>query len=234
MRTRDVRYVVTCEHGGNRVPSRYQDAFAGAASVLASHRGWDPGALTLARRLARSLGAKLVVATTTRLLVDLNRSEHHRAVFSQFSRPLPDSARQRIFDTYYRPYRSAVRAAIDGYLQDGARVVHISAHSFVPVLDGVVRRADVGLLYDPRRKREADLCRALANVLASEMPHLRVRRNYPYRGDADGLTTSLRRVYRGNEYAGVEIELNQGLLERPDNGRVVMAAICRAAQSLAR
>jgi hypothetical protein len=36
-----------------------------------------------------------------------------------------------------------------------------------------------------------------------------VRRNYPYRGYADGLTTHLRRRYRGRAYIGIEIEVNQ-------------------------
>jgi hypothetical protein len=36
-----------------------------------------------------------------------------------------------------------------------------------------------------------------------------VRRNYPYRGYADGLTTYLRRRYARHGYIGVEIEVNQ-------------------------
>jgi hypothetical protein len=36
-----------------------------------------------------------------------------------------------------------------------------------------------------------------------------VRRNYPYRGDADGLTTHLRKRYPDGRYTGVEIEVNQ-------------------------
>ena len=44
--------LVTCEHGGNRVPKEYRRLFAGWEPVLASHRGYDPGALTLARELA--------------------------------------------------------------------------------------------------------------------------------------------------------------------------------------
>jgi hypothetical protein len=39
-----------------------------------------------------------------------------------------------------------------------------------------------------------------------------VRRNYPYRGNADGLTTALRRVHGADRYVGIEVELNQRLL----------------------
>ena len=82
----DVGFVVTCEHGGNRIPPRYAKAFAAHQAVLDSHRGWDAGALTLAQQLAEALAAPLIVSRTSRLLVDLNRSEHHRALFSSISR----------------------------------------------------------------------------------------------------------------------------------------------------
>jgi hypothetical protein len=39
-----------------------------------------------------------------------------------------------------------------------------------------------------------------------------VRRNYPYRGAADGLTTSLRRKLNTPRYLGIEIEVNAGML----------------------
>jgi predicted N-formylglutamate amidohydrolase len=234
MRVSDVRFVVTCEHGGNRVPARYRDLFVGAGRELVSHRGWDAGARPFAARLARTLDAPLITATTTRLLVDLNRSEDHRDVLSEFTRPLTGDARERLFEAHYRPYRDAVRAAIDTHFGKGARVIHISAHSFTPVMRGVVRDADVGLLFDPRRKREVALCDAMATAVKAEMPALKVRRNYPYRGDSDGLTTTLRGEYHARDYAGIEIELNQRLLKRSDGGRAVTAAICRAVHSLAR
>ena len=89
----DVGFLVTCEHGGNRIPRRYAKAFAAHRALLDSHRGWDAGALALARQLAKALDAPLIRSETSRLLVDLNRSEHHRALFSAISRALPDEER---------------------------------------------------------------------------------------------------------------------------------------------
>src|SRR5436305_1415922 len=60
--------LITCEHGGNRIPPRYRAAFAGAARALASHQGYDPGALALAREFARRLAAPVVYSTTRLLL----------------------------------------------------------------------------------------------------------------------------------------------------------------------
>ena len=89
------------------------------------------------------------------------------------------------------------------------RVLHISSHSFTPRLDGIERRADVGLLYDPRRAGEQRFCLAWKRALESASPGLVVRRNYPYRGSADGLTTHLRRRFAERSYSGIELEVNQ-------------------------
>src|SRR5688572_18373600 len=71
-RSRRRRLLVSCEHGGNRVPAAYAPLFADAADVLATHRGYDLGALEVARAFGRRLGVTPVTATTTRLVVDLN------------------------------------------------------------------------------------------------------------------------------------------------------------------
>ena len=104
------KILITCEHGGRKIPAEYVGKFAEHQALLETHRGWDPGALNLARQLAKSLDAPLVFSETSRLLVDVNRSEHHRALFSLVSRALPRDERTRILDEYYRPYRAEVAA----------------------------------------------------------------------------------------------------------------------------
>jgi predicted N-formylglutamate amidohydrolase len=207
-------FLVTCEHGGNRIPARYRALFRGSAAVLASHRGYDPGALSLARLLARRLDAPLVAATVSRLLVDLNRSVGHPQLFSEMSREVPAAGRARIIASYYRPFRERVERIVAQGASRGRRTVHVSAHSFTPRLDAVVRTADVGFLYDPARAQEAELCARWQAALRERLPELRVRRNYPYRGAGDGLTTHLRRQWPGALYVGVEVEINQAIVRR--------------------
>ena len=91
----------------------------------------------------------------------------------------------------------------------GRRVVHVSSHSFTPVLDGRRRNADIGLLYDPARPGERALCARWTRTLGARVKPLRVRRNYPYEGKNDGLTSHLRRRFSAAQYVGVEIEINQ-------------------------
>jgi predicted N-formylglutamate amidohydrolase len=211
-------FLVTCEHGGNRIPAAYRALFRGRRELLESHRGYDAGALTLARLLARRLAAPLEFSTISRLVVDLNRSIGHPHLYSEMTRATAPGCRAGMLEAFYRPYRLRVESLVARFVQRGQRAVHVSAHSFTPRLAGVVRTADVGFLYDPARPQEAALCAHWQAALRSRMPALRVRRNYPYRGNGDGLTAHLRRLWPANRYVGIEIEINQAIVHRGGAG----------------
>lgn len=202
-------FVITCEHAGNRIPSRYRPLFRGCAALLHSHRGYDKGAMSMAREMARTLAAPLFATTTSRLLVDLNRSVGHPHLYSEVTRRAPVAVRREILERHYLPYRSRAEAAIAAMLEQDGRVIHISSHSFTPVLDGEVRTADVGLLYDPSRPSEKELCSRWKANLEALAPGLAVRRNYPYTGKSDGFTAYLRRRFSDSVYTGIELEINQ-------------------------
>jgi predicted N-formylglutamate amidohydrolase len=202
---RGLTLVVSCEHGGNRIPARYRSLFARRAGLLNTHRGYDAGALTFARELSAALNAPLFYSTISRLLVELNRSPGHPQLFHYC---VPADARKALIARFYRPYRNTLEQHVAAAVDRGERVVHVSCHSFTPLLAGSRRAADIGLLFDPARAAEADLCaRWQAEILAAST--LRVRRNYPYRGWGDGLTTHLRRRFAQRSYAGIELEINQ-------------------------
>ena len=205
------RVVLSCEHGGNHVPARYRSLFQHYRRALNGHRGYDIGALPLARYLAGKLDVPLIASTVTRLLVDLNRSLHHRQLFGAPVRDLDETVRQRIIDRYYTPYRTRIEQLVADDIAGGHAVLHLSVHSFTPVWRGETRQADIGLLYDPARRPERHLCADLAAALRDRNRRLRTRRNYPYRGTADGLTTALRKKFAADRYAGIELEINQRL-----------------------
>ena len=205
--------ILTCEHAGNRIPREHAHLFAdaGARAALASHRGWDPGALPLARHLAKRLRRPLLSTQWSRLLVEANRSAHRATIWSRFTAGLPTEQRQRILDRYWRPHRERVEAAIDAAVAAPRVVVHVAVHTFTPELDGEVRNADVAFLYDSRRRPEAALARRWGELLREAVPGLRVRHNYPYRGDTDGLPTAMRKKHSAARYRGFELEVNQAL-----------------------
>jgi predicted N-formylglutamate amidohydrolase len=200
---------VSCEHGGNRVPKEFAPRFAGAADVLATHRGYDLGAIEIARAFGRRLGVVPFTATTTRLVVDLNRSPSNRNLFSAYTRALSTTQRAAALAAHYWPYRNAVEGAVADAIRVGEAILHVSAHSFTPELRGEVRNCDVGFLYDPRRRGEARFVEAWYAALREAAPTLVLRRNYPYRGVSDALVTHLRRHYGSRGYAGMELEVNQ-------------------------
>jgi predicted N-formylglutamate amidohydrolase len=205
---RPISFIVTCEHAANRIPRKYRALFRGRRRLLESHQGYDPGALAMARSLSRSLDATLFAATVSRLLVELNRSPGHPVLYSMVMRNAPESVREEVYERYYVPYRKRVEDAVRGAVERGSRVVHISSHSFTPRLHGVVRKADVGLLYDPGRKSELLLSARWQAALRAGAPHWSVRRNYPYKGANDGLTRYLRGRFPDSVYSGIELEIN--------------------------
>ncbi len=202
-------FLITCEHGGNRIPSRYRDFFRANAHLLHTHEGYDSGALRMAREFSKALQAPLLISTVSRLLIDLNRSPHHPKLYSEALRHAPTNVREELFHHYYLPYRTNAETQIAQAIAAGARVIHVSCHSFTPELEGKIRNADIGLLYDPNRTTEVALCRCWRTALQIAAPTLRIRMNYPYTGTSDGFTRYLRHRFPGNRYLGIELEINQ-------------------------
>lgn len=204
--------LISCEHGGNRIPAPYRSLFDSLHALLNSHRGYDDGALLMAKELAAAFKAPLVTSTISRLLIDLNRSIGHPQLFSAATRGASAAVREQIVAQVYRPYRTRVERLVRQSLARHRRVIHISSHSFTGELNGKVRHADVGLLYHPARHGESELCARWKASLAALAPGLRVRRNYPYAGRGDGLTSYLRLNFSGDAYVGIELELNQNIV----------------------
>ena len=210
----DRRLIITCEHAGNEVPPAYAAHFVGHEALLETHRGWDKGALQLGQEMADATGAPFFFSTTTRLLADLNRSIGHPDLHSEATRALPRTTRDAIVALHYRPHRDAVESAVDQAIARGAQVIHLASHSFTPVMNGVVRTADVAWLYDSRRATERDFAMGWQSNLSALSPQLRLRRNYPYQGKGDGLTALLRQRHPPESYIGIELEVNQRFVEQ--------------------
>ncbi|QDT06223.1 N-formylglutamate amidohydrolase [Rubripirellula lacrimiformis] len=172
----DRAILITCEHGGNEVPPEYAVHFAspGAQADLRSHRGYDPGALVAAESLAKHLGCRLIASTTTRLLVDLNRSESNPGIWSKYCTDLDEPGRDQLLSQYYRPYRADVLQCVSDFVRDGRSVIHLSVHTFTKRFQGDRRDVDLGILFDPDRPSERQwslrCCQRLEQRLPSTSP----------------------------------------------------------------
>jgi predicted N-formylglutamate amidohydrolase len=215
-----MKLMLTCEHASNKLPAAFKKAVP--AEVLKTHRAYDIGAVQVFRKLVKFAKPEFYCeGKFSRLFVDLNRTITNKSAFSDYHKQL--EARDTAFaakvkaqaSAYWTEYREAIEKFVDSALKPKTRaarsepeIVHLGIHSFTPVLNGKVRNADIGILYDPTRPQE----RAYANVIKAEIkrlyPAMKVRFNYPYKGTSDGLTTTLRKKF-GQRYVGIEIEINQ-------------------------
>ena len=120
--------IVTCEHGGNRVPAAYARLFRPHRELLQSHRGHDPGSRPGPRlrfagwahryTLRRSRGcwsSSIAPRCTGSLLVD------HKIAPARRSCAL-------LVEKYYLPYRRAVTADVEQAIASGPRRPLLDAH----------------------------------------------------------------------------------------------------------
>lgn len=208
------KIILSCEHAGNHVPAGFKSLFAGNQEALNSHRGWDPGALEIAKYLSEKLEAPLFFSRLTRLLIDFNRSPNNEQLFSEFSRKLDGEKKAALMEEYFS-YRRQVTDTIDESMELGHRAIHLSIHTFSSVLNGETRKTDIGILFDPFRPGEKRFSELLKKQLAAAIPDFVVMFNYPYLGTDDGFTTWLRRKY-DDQYAGIELEVNQKYVGKPE------------------
>lgn len=209
MMEKEIHLIVTCEHASNELPEEWRHLFEGAGDVLETHRGWDPGAIQLAKTIAERLGVKLFVHPWSRLLVEPNRSLHHRQLFSEYTEHLSADERKELIHSCWSPHRDQIKQEIRSAASSGKQVVHIGVHTFTPVWKQKERDLDIGLLYDPKREEEKQFCVIWKKEFESSNPEFKIRMNRPYLGKDDGLTTGLRREFPVEEYLGIEVEVNQ-------------------------
>lgn len=175
----------------------------------------DRPARYAAERIAHRLGVPLIANEHPIELIDVTRSLPHRKVHSKLTKTLSSSQRERLVSEIYDPYIQHVRASIASLMSQDGFLIHLSVRSFNLKNRGKIRRTDVGLLYDPSRGDEVDLCLDWIDEMWERAPMLRVRRNYPRRGTSEGLTRRFRREFATRDYLGIEIWLNRAWARRP-------------------
>ena len=209
--------MLTCEHASNRLPAAFKKAIP--AEVLKTHRAYDIGALAVFRKLVKFAKPEFYCeGKYSRLFVDLNRTITNKSAFSEYYEQIDKATASKVkaqATAYWSEYRAAIEKFVDSALKPKTRaaksepeIVHLGIHSFTPELNGKVRNADIGILYDPSRPQECELAQVIKDEIKRLYPTMKVRFNYPYKGTSDGLTTTLRKKF-GPRYAGLEIEINQ-------------------------
>lgn len=217
---------LSCEHASRAIPRNLSFYFQNpeAQRLLPTHRGYDIGAAEVFRRLAQILQPTYATeGSYSRLAIDLNRNSNKNHRYSAFTSSISPEAKN-FLENYFDNYRNAFweTASRELQKQNDTQILHLSIHSFTPVLNGVERNADFGLLYDPSRKTESAFAASMKNHLRENRAEWRIRFNYPYLGKTDGHTTALRKCLPPEKYIGIELEMNQALFQRFDSREIAV------------
>ena len=187
------RVVLVCEHASNHIPEAWGDLGL-RPDQRAAHIAWDPGALGLARGLARRLDAVLVHAPVSRLVYDCNRapdmagamparSEIHDIPGNAAITPDERAARTA---AVYVPFHDGLHALLMDRMARGLAPVMVTIHSFTPVYFGKPRSVEFGVIHD------ADMALPQAILEAARTrTTLDARMNEPYSAQ-DQVTHTLR------------------------------------------
>lgn len=202
-----VRLLIAADHASNAVPAGIDLGLS--AAVMETHIAVDIGTAALARGLAARLGAAAVIASVSRLVIDLNREPDAKGLIPHTSdgvhipgnAALTDAERaQRLM--FHARYHAEINAAIVAQLPD----LIISIHSFTPQLasrPAEARPWPVGILYNSD-DRAARL--GLAELAARGF---NVGDNLPYSGRDLNATMNRHAEARGLPYLGVEVRQDQ-------------------------
>lgn len=147
--------MIVCDHASNRVP-RSLGGLGLPDAHFEDHIAWDIGAAAVTRRLLEWFDASGVLASYSRLVVDLNRALVDASAFPQLSDGmvvpanigLTDRAKARRAEALYHPYHNAVSELVASSSSLRQTPVFISVHSFTPRQHGMERPWHIGVLWD--------------------------------------------------------------------------------------
>jgi len=182
--------VLACEHAGRAVPRRLGNLGLPPAE-MDRHIAWDIGAAAVARRMAASLDACLVLQRYSRLVVDCNRPRESPDAIPAVSDGtripanlgLAQAEREARWDEIHEPFHEALSAQLEArHPMEASTLSLITVHSFTPYLDGVLRPWALGLL----RRHDQGLADRLLAALREQARGETMAINRPY--DIDDLT----------------------------------------------
>jgi predicted N-formylglutamate amidohydrolase len=199
--------LLVCDHASREFP-RSLGSLGLDPLARRCHLALDIGAEALTMRLAEGLGVTAVLAGYSRLVVDCNRDLLDPGAFLEFgdgivvpgNRHLSPAQKAARADAIYWPYHRAIDAQIKRLTGRHRSPGVIAIHSFTPVLDGISRPWEFGILWDADRRISDILIRELtaAGFVVGD--------NEPYSGRApQDFTVDNHAEAAGLPHVGIEV-----------------------------
>jgi predicted N-formylglutamate amidohydrolase len=147
--------LLVCDHASCRFPQALGDMGLDPFARRC-HLAIDIGAGKLTEKIAKSLGFTAVIAQYSRLVIDCNRQLMDPGAFLEYgdgilvpgNRNLSQADKDARADAIYWPYHNAIEDQIARLRAVGPAPAFVSIHSFTPVLNGVSRDVQMGVLWD--------------------------------------------------------------------------------------
>ncbi|WP_439532892.1 N-formylglutamate amidohydrolase [Polymorphobacter sp.] len=206
--------LIIADHASNRVPEGVDLGIDPA--LLEDHIGIDIGTAALAEALAEALEAPAIIATVSRLVIDMNREPGELSLIPSASDGHVIPGNLALSETEHVLRRTAIHtpyhAAIDAAVETHRPELLLSLHSFTPQLATAPdeqRPWPIGILYN----QDSRAARIALPLLAARGLH--VGDNQPYSGETLNYTMDRHAEARGLPYFCIEIR-NDGLRTRED------------------
>ena len=198
--------LLICDHASNAVPEGVDLGIG--ADLFDKHIAIDIGAAPLTEALAARLGAPAILATVSRLVIDLHRQPDHASLIPATSdgHVIPgniDADRTDRVARFHAPYHRVLAALV----RAERPTLLASIHSFTPELESGgagARPWHAGILYN-RDRRAADLAVAMLRAAGIETGD-----NEPYSGRV--LNATLNRHGEANGIPSLAIEIRNDLI----------------------
>ena len=227
-------FLLIGDHAGSAVPTALGDLGLAPAD-RGRHIAIDIGVHGLGHALANLLDAPFLHQYYSRLVIDCNRdpamleaipamSDGSRIVGNE---GLDAAARAARVDAIHAPYQAAIAATIAARQAAGRDTILLSLHSFTPVMAGIARPWEVGVLHWLGR---TDFAQAMLDALRTDAA-LTVGDNQPYQMDATDHTVPRHAFPHQLLYA--EIEVRQDLIGDAAGQQRWALRLAQAAQSAA-
>lgn len=225
--------LIACDHAHNLIP----DSLSGLGvnpDYLRRHIAYDIGAKQVAMKLAELLDAPLLLAKYSRLVIDLNRHLHDPSLIAECSDGveipgnlnLTAEMRADRINRYFHPYHNQYQDMVSNLISKHNRPIILAVHSFTPIMNGVARPWEMGVLWE----QDEVLAKQLI-VNLSKVTGFNIGDNKPYHAtDPQGYAQA-----RYSHEHGVELvllEIRQDLITDCDGQTKITESVCQALSAI--
>ncbi len=222
-------FLLLGDHAGNAIPRRL-GTLGLSSDELGRHIAWDIGVRATGELMAAMLDAVFVHQPYSRLVIDCNRDPASPeacmpvsdSILIAGNHALSASDRESRVTAIHRPYHDRIATILADRDSQGRATILIALHSFTPVMTGIPRPWDIGILYSGGN---TSFARILLEVLSDTAGSM-IGDNEPYRMDETDYT--IPRHAFGNLAPYVEIEVRQDLIGDAEGQRRMGAELSHA------